>query len=181
MRIWLAIVSFFKVLFDAEFARSVRQLREGTSTESPPVDQRTTMPVGTPPVAAKPPRSDAIALLATLQREARFVDLVNESLDGYSDAQIGAAARDVLRDSKKVLERFFALEPVANTEEGKPIDLPVGYDAGRYRLTGNVSRESPLVGQLMHAGWQATKCDLPAWTGKAEVALIIAPAEVQVQ
>ena len=40
-------------------------------------------------------------------REARFVDLVNESLDGYSDAQIGAAARDVLRDSKKVLDRLF--------------------------------------------------------------------------
>ena len=175
MRIWLAIVSFFKVLFDAEFARGVRKLIEGGSTET-----SATKPVATAPVAVMPHRSDAIALLATLQREARFVDLVNESLDGYSDAQIGAAARDVLRDSKKVLDRLFALQSVAKTEEGKPIEVPAGYDAGRYRLTGNVSRQPPLTGQLAHAGWQATKCDLPAWTGKPEAALIIAPAEVQV-
>ena len=123
MRIWLAIVSFFKVLFDAEFARGVRKLLEGVPTETPAAK-----PVTTAPVAATPQRSDAIALLATLQREARFVDLVNESLDGYSDAQIGAAARDVLRDSKKVLDRLFALEPVAKTEEGKSIEVPAGYE-----------------------------------------------------
>jgi hypothetical protein len=175
MRIWLAIVSFFKVLFDAEFARGVQKLREGLPTETPAA-----RPVATVPVAAARQRSDAIALLATLQREARFVDLVNESLDGYSDAQIGAAARDVLRDSQKVLERLFALEPVAKTEEGQPIELPAGYDAGRYRLTGDVSHQPPITGELMHAGWQATKCDLPAWTGKSELELIIAPAEVQV-
>lgn len=175
MRIWLAIVSFFKVLFNAEFARGVRRLFEGALDETP-----VTKPVTAVPSAAVSQRSDAIALLATLQREARFVDLVSESLDDYSDAQIGAAARDVLRDSKKVLERLFALQPVATTEEGKPIEVPAGYDAGCYRLTGNISHQPPLTGQLTHAGWQATKCDLPAWTGKPEVALIIAPAEVQV-
>jgi hypothetical protein len=175
MRVWLAIVSFFKVLLDADFARGVRKLREGISAEAP-----ATKPEITAPVAAVPQRSDAIALLATLQREARFVDLVNESLDGYSDAQIGAAARDVLRDSKKVLDRLFALQSVASTEEGKPVEVPAGYDAGRYRLTGNVSREPPLAGQLVHGGWQATKCELPAWTGRPEAALIVAPAEVDV-
>ena len=175
MRIWLAIVSFIKVLFDAQFARGVRSLFEGVPTE-----MQAAKPVTTAPVAVTPQRNDAIALLATLQREARFVDLVNESLDGYSDAQIGAAARDALRDSKKVLDRLFAPEPVAKTEEGKPIEVPAGYDAGRYRLTGDVSRQPPLSGQLMHAGWRATKCVLPSWTGKPEAALIIAPAEVQV-
>ena len=141
MRIWLAIVSFIKVLFDAQFARGVRSLFEGVPTE-----MQAAKPVTTAPVAVTPQRNDAIALLATLQREARFVDLVNESLDGYSDAQIGAAARDALRDSKKVLDRLFAPEPVAKTEEGKPIEVPAGYDAGRYRLTGDVCASRRSLG-----------------------------------
>ena len=58
-------------------------------------------------------------MLATLQREARFVDFVKESLEGYADAQIGAVARDVHRDCGAVLERLFALRPVlADQEEG---------------------------------------------------------------
>ena len=69
--------------------------------------------------ASQANRSDAITLLATLQREARFVDIVSEPLDGYSDAQIGAAARDVLRESGKVLNRLFSLKRVVDAEEGK--------------------------------------------------------------
>ena len=132
-----------------------------------------------PATPVKSPRSDAITLLATLQREARFVDIVSESLDGYSDAQIGAAARDVLRDSGKVLARVFSLRPVVNGEEGTTVEIPAGYETGCYRLTGNVSRDPPFPGKLMHAGWQATKCDLPTWTGSQKAALIVAPAEVQ--
>ncbi len=60
------------------------------------------------PAAAPRGRSEALTLLATLQREARFVDFIMESLEGYSDAQIGAVARDVHRDCGKVLERLFA-------------------------------------------------------------------------
>ena len=61
------------------------------------------------PLVPKPPaRSEAITLLAALQREARFVDFIQESLAGYTDAQIGAAARDVHRDCGTVLKRMFA-------------------------------------------------------------------------
>jgi hypothetical protein len=49
-------------------------------------------------VVAAPARSEALNLLAAMQREARFVDFIREPLDGYSDAQIGAAARTVHRD-----------------------------------------------------------------------------------
>ena len=94
MRIGLAIASFFKILFDAEFASGVRKLVDGVQAEPAAAAAARTAAVAAP-VAAKPPRNDAIALLAMLQREARFVDLVSESLDGYSDAQIGVAARNV--------------------------------------------------------------------------------------
>jgi hypothetical protein len=59
------------------------------------------------------------------------------------------------------------------------VHVPAGYETESYRLTGDVSREPPFAGKLMHAGWQATKCDLPTWTGSGKGALVVAPAEVQ--
>jgi len=176
MRCWLAVRCFFKVLFNREFANRVRQLSTVNSAEELP----TQIPAEKAPAVTKILRSDAVTLLAALQREARLVDLVSETLDGYSDAQIGAAARDVLRDTNKVLERAFALRPVVAGEEGQAVEILANYEAGRYRLMGNVSREPPFTGQLVHAGWQATKCELPSWTGKEQAALVVAPAEVQV-
>lgn len=176
MRLWFAITCFFKVLFQADFAAKCRSLVDGVATSQHPTE---TTPAVVPAAPVASPRSDAIALLATLQREARFVDMVSESLDAYSDAQIGAAARDVLRDSGKVLTRVFSLRPVVGAEEGTTVEVPAGYDTGSYRLTGSVSRDPPFPGKLVHAGWQATKCDLPTWTGSQKAALIVAPAEVQ--
>lgn len=167
----LAIQCFFKVLFSGEFAAKVRKLIEQKPAEAPAAPA---------PVEKKPVRSEAIALLATLQHEARFVDIVSESLEGYSDAQIGAAARDVLADCGKVLSRLFALEPVVESEEGSSVEVPANYDTSRYRLTGNVAQQPPCSGELMHAGWQATKCELPVWTGSEAAALVVAPAEVQI-
>jgi len=152
-----------------------------TPTETPPAPQPK-QPPAAKPVAPKPPaRSEAIALLATLQREARFVDFIQESLAGYSDAQIGAAARDVHRDCGTVLQRMFALRPAVADEEGKDVEIPAGFDAGRWRLTGNVTGEPPFRGRLVHPGWEATMCELPTWSGDAATARIIAPAEVELK
>lgn len=177
MRLWLAINCFFKVLFRADFAERCRLLIAGAPATA---DARTPAKADAQPAVVKSPRSDAITLLATLQREARFVDIVSEPLDGYSDAQIGAAARDVLRDSGKVLARVFSLRPVVDGEEGANVEIPAGYETGCYRLAGNVSRDPPFSGKLMHAGWQATKCDLSTWTGSHKASMVVAPAEVQV-
>ena len=48
-------------------------------------------------------------MLATLQREARLVDLIHEDLSQYSDAQVGAAARPCLQQCGGVLDRFDAM------------------------------------------------------------------------
>ena len=179
MRFFLAIRTFFQVLFNRDFAKGVEQLQlEGPQQPAALPKPVVEAPKAEPP---KPPaRSEAITLLATLQREARFVDMVSESLDAYSDAQIGAAARDVLRDCGKVVTRLFALESLAGQEEGQAIEVPAGYDAAQYRLVGNVGGEGPFKGTLQHAGWKATKCELPTWSGSDASALVVAPAEVQV-
>jgi hypothetical protein len=124
-------------------------------------------------------QSEAIALLAALQRESRLVDLVMQPLDGYDDAQIGAAARDVLRDARSALEKTVALRPLRSETEGSTIETPTDADAAQYRLTGAVQGQPPYRGELIHAGWVATKVELPKYVGSAASARVVAPAEVE--
>jgi hypothetical protein len=173
-RIGLAFRALFAILFNRAVAERASSLFADTPL---PKVTTTDTPQTVEKKAAKPLRSDALTLLETLQREARLIDLCQDSLDSYSDEQIGAAARNVLRDSGQVLKRLFDLQPVAS--EGEALEVADGFDPARYRLTGNVARP-PYRGQVTHGGWQATRCDLPQWTGAKESALIIAAAEVEV-
>src|SRR5687767_2478540 len=178
MRLLLAFRVFFRVMFSAAIAEKVRR-----ALDSPAIAEPTPAPaakVKEVPAPKKPARSEALTLLAALQREARFVDLVQEPLADYADAQIGAAARDVLRDCGKVLSRMFAIGPLAAESEGAELTVPEGFDANRFRLVGNVGSSPPLRGKLVHHGWQATKCEVPAWTGGESAALVIAPVEVEI-
>ena len=140
------------------------------------------MAPGTPPQTQPeaPIRNDAISLLATLQREARLVDIVKEPLVDYTDAQVGAAARDVLRDCGTVLDRLFKIEPILDEEEGATVEIPSGADSARYRISGNTTGNS-TSGSLVHHGWQAQHCELPTWSGSKESALIVSPAELEVK
>lgn len=135
-------------------------------------------PTPKPAEPKKPVRNDAVSLLATLQREARFVDIVKEPLGEYSDAQVGAAARDVLRDCGAVLDRLFKIEPILNEEDGATVEIPS--DAAKIRLTGNASEEAKS-GELVHHGWEVKQCELPSWTGSKELAQVVAQAEVEIK
>lgn len=179
-RLILAFRAFFRILFNAEMAAEVQRLFDGEGTASStdrPARQKEPKP--SPP--KQPSRSEALTLLATLQREARFVDFIMEPLEGYADAQIGAVARDVHRDCGKTLQRLFALEPVLSQEEGTDVDVPASFDPGHYHLTGNVVGEPPFRGQLAHHGWTAKLCELPAWSGAEASASIVAPVEVELK
>ncbi len=181
-RLWIAIRAFFATLFRGEVARQVDRVLRGESPPAQVAAQPEAKPAPKKPQPKKPPepvRSDALTLLSTLQREARFVDFIQEPLEGYSDAQIGAAARDVHRDCAQVVERLFALRPIANEEEGAEIDVAANFDAARYRLTGNVTGEPPFRGRLRHHGWEATRVELPSWSGTKAAARTIAPVEVE--
>jgi len=180
MRVFLAIRVFFLTLFSAATAARIREALEAPVGEQPPAERPKPKPKE-PPRPKAPVRSEAVTLLATLQREARFVDFIQEPLGDYSDAQIGAVARDVHRDCAQVIERLFGLVPVVDGEEGSQIEVPAGFDAGRFRLTGNVAGEPPFSGHLAHHGWAATRTKLPAYSGSPAAARIIAPAEVELK
>jgi hypothetical protein len=124
-------------------------------------------------------RDGALALLALLQREGRLIDFARESLAGFSDADIGAAARDVHRGCKKVLDQCFTLEAVMPGEEDARVSVPKGFDPAEVRLIGEAKGEPPFGGTMRHHGWRATRTQLPALTEGIDRA-VVAPAEVEV-
>ncbi len=128
--------------------------------------------------------TSALTLLAALQREARFVDFIKESLDGADEAAIGAAARGVHDRCAAVLERFFAIRPLADAEEGAAIELDAetAKNSARVRVLGRTATpdsDGKIAGRLVHAGWVATKATPPVWSGAPEDVATLAPMEIE--
>jgi hypothetical protein len=175
----IALRAFFAVLFNKKNALRVQEYLDAklpTRIEPPKTEapvQATLKPVTKPKGAD---RNGALTLLSMLQRESRLLDLIFESLEQYSDTQIGAAARDVLRDSRKSLERSFGLKPLVDLAEGDRIELPEQASPIRWRLIGS---SSVKAGTLSHRGWQATRVEVPQWSGNSDDALVIAAAEIE--
>jgi len=183
-RFFLAIQVWWRTLVDAHFGRQVRELLSGKPA-APSLPAASAPEATRPDPAAqtqseapkRPERSEALTLLATLQREARLVDFLMESIDEYSDAQIGAAVRDIHRDAAGVLDRLFKIRPIEAHEEGAEIQAPA--QADRYRLIGTVRGAPPHQGRLVHHGWEAARCEVPKWSGNSVAAQVIAPVEVE--
>lgn len=180
-RFLLGFKALFGAWFNAESAKKIATALSPASTEPVAVRLPEPKPVEPPKPAAppKPKRSEALTLLATLQREARFIDFLKEPIESYADAQIGAAVRSIHRDSAAVVDRLFAIRPILNEAEGADVTVPAGADAARYRLTGKVTDKPHGAGKLVHHGWEATQCELPQWTGSDAAARVVAPAEVE--
>ena len=163
-RIKLAFAAFFTILFKGR----------------PPVAFQTASHAGVPTQPLAADTSDrAIQMLALLQREGRLVDFVLEDLAAYSDAQIGAAARDVHAGCHRVLERYVTLEAILPGREGEVVT--VGQDQqinpAAFHLVGNVAGQPPFRGTLLHPGWRASRVQLPPLVMTART--IVAPAEIE--
>ena len=197
-RMAIAIGSFFAILANARLAGDVHRLRTGDplAADVPPKEVRVEVPVEKivetrieVPVEKIIEKivekrvevatdTAALQLLGLLQREARFVDFIQEDVAPYSDAEIGAAARVVHGGCRKLLAEHFTLAPVRAEAEGSRVTLAAGFDAAAVRLTGNVVGQAPFTGTLSHRGWQVTQVRLPQLTD-ARAAAIIAQAEVE--
>ncbi len=131
------------------------------------------------PVILKQSSSDAaLQLLAILQKDARFLDFIQEDMSAYSDADIGAAARIVHQGCGKTLQEHFVIEPVSPASEGDRVVLSEGFDAAAFRLIGNITGSAPYSGTLVHRGWRVAEIKLPQLT-ETHDAHIIAAAEVE--
>jgi hypothetical protein len=196
-RVLLALASFFRVLFDGRFAAQLLALREGrpvpglAPSERPrapepaaavtapePAPAAPTRPVVEPAAAQESdPNASALTLLSLLQREGRFVDFLQERIDGFEDAEVGAAVRIVHAGCRRVLAEVVPLEPLRTEPEGASIRVEAGFDASAIRLTGRLAGTPPFVGALRHHGWRAREVRLP----KVSVGdgTVVAPAEVE--
>jgi Domain of unknown function (DUF2760) len=187
-RISLAVGTFFSILGDGEFAADVLRLRKGaaphatapTDTPSPaPAPVAAPAPAPQPAPTLKEASPDAaLQLLGLLQRDARFIDFVEEDINNYSDADIGAAARLVHDGCRTTLREHFTIRPVRDEAEGARVTLAEGFDASSVRLTGNVVGKAPFNGSISHRGWRVDEVRLPK-LADSHNAKVIAPAEVE--
>jgi hypothetical protein len=183
-RISLAVSTFFRILGDGEFAAGVLRLREGNAAASAaPVAAPAPAPAPAPtpkpaPVLKEASPDAALQLLGLLQRDARFIDFVEEDIKSYSDADIGAAARLVHDGCRATLREHFTIRPVRDEAEGSRVTLAEGFDAASIRLTGNVVGRAPFNGSISHRGWRVDEVRLPK-LADSHNAKVIAPAEVE--
>ena len=187
----LAFIAFFRVLFGRPLPESLapKQLPapepEVKERVEPSGGERVIERIVEKVVVEKPKtstaaaqRDGALALLALLQREGRFVDFVRDSVEGASDADIGAAAREVHRGCRKVLDQHLTIEPVMPGEEEAKVSVPKGFDPAEIRLIGEAKGEPPYRGTLRHHGWRVVDAKLPSLAEGVDRA-VIAPAEVE--
>jgi hypothetical protein len=169
-RLWLALVCLVRVIFDPEFASRVARAR---ALPAPPAPKE--LPVQ-PAFGAG--TATALHLLAHLQREGRFVDFCQEELAGFSDTEVGAAARTVHSGCRKVVREMLDLHPILGEAEGAAVVVSDGFDPSAIRLTGNVIGNPPFRGTLRHHGWKvATARVSPPAAGQDPT--VLAPAEVE--
>lgn len=120
-----------------------------------------------------------IQILGLLQREGRLIDFLQEDIERYDDAQIGAAVREVHNGCKTALKEVFGLSPVLKAAEGSQVEIEKDFDSTRIKLIGNIRGNPPFKGTLRHCGWKFTKLHLPEWTAP-EKTDVLAPAEVEI-
>ncbi|SDQ57669.1 protein of unknown function [Paraburkholderia fungorum] len=182
-RISLAVGTFFSILGDGKFAADVLRLRNGGVSQPAAAPAPAPAPAPQPapqpaPVLKEATPDAALQLLGLLQRDARFIDFVEEDIKNYSDADIGAAARLVHEGCRATLREHFTIRPVRDEAEGSRVTLPEGFDASSVRLTGNVVGKAPFSGSISHRGWRVDDVRLPKLTDSHN-AKVIAPAEVE--
>jgi len=152
------------------------QGKQAARAEPPPAKLQA--PPQPPARLQEAPPDSALVLLALLQKEGRLLDFLQEEITGFSDQDVGAAARVVHQGCQRVLSEYLSIAPVREEAEGSRITLGKGFDASAVRPTGNVVGDPPFTGSLVHRGWRAVEVRLPRVASSRDVR-ILAAAEVE--
>lgn len=191
-RLVFAVGCFVRLLVDARFAAAVRRLVHGHGLDDASTGEPSKLPAPAPaadfesrvavpklealaPVPVIDPRASARVLLALLQREGRFVDFLEQPVDGFSDADVGAAARVVHAGCKKALAGRITVTPIFAEDEGARVVLS-GMEEHVTWAGAARAREGTFT--VVHRGWRLTHDELPTLTAGHDGAVLQA-AEVE--
>ena len=155
-RFWLALRAFWLIVTEPVFAARVEPLFHAA------------------------PTGPDLRVLALLQRDGRLIDFLEEDIDAYSDAQIGAAVRDIHRGCRKSLHDYLTIEPVLNAAEDERVTVATDYDPAAIRLIGNVDGVPPFQGVLKHHGWRVKEAHLPTLPATVGDTSVLSPAEIEI-
>ena len=164
-----------RLVFNSGFARQVEVGLKALAAKEAKLSAPKT-PAPAPP--SDRVHSSGLFVLSALQREGRLIDFLQQDVAGFSDEEVGAAARVVHAGCTKVLKQYFEIEPAISGAEGSAMTVPKGFDAQRIRLTGNVTGQPPFKGTVKHHGWFAKEIRLPSIPESLDPK-VIAPAEVE--
>ena len=165
----VALAAFLAALWTLYLAKGMVPARredaraEETRSEAVPAPAVQPAPPPRPAPAqssGEEPGAEALMLLSLLQEKGRLVDFVMEDIAGFSNEQVGAAARVVHQGCRAVLVEAFSPLPVAPAENAR-ITLEPGYDAEEFRLVGAAAGRPPFTVKVTHKGWRARHVKLP--------------------
>ncbi len=151
---------------------------------SAPKSSASAKPEGAAPEASSrserdaPDLSPALMLLGLLQEKGRLIDFLEQDIETFDDAEIGAAVRVVHEGCRSVLRGHAQVEPVRSEEEESRVVVKEGMDTGAVKLTGDLSGEPPYQGVLRHRGWRVARLSLPTPVAGHDPR-VVAPAEVE--
>ncbi len=103
----------------------------------------------------------ALCTLAMFQKEARFLDFLQQDIENYDDGQIGQLVRKIHGSCRKVLNENFAVQQIISSSEGSKYTVDKKLDKSRVKLVGCVPDMIPFQGSIRHCGWEARKMNLP--------------------
>jgi hypothetical protein len=178
-RILLAFRCFFNILFHGALSAQTLGVLKLARREQAAPGGVPSGPGAPPAGPTRTPSDGALQILAILQRDSRLVDFLMEDIASYSDAQVGAAVRELHDQCRDSLARCVALQPVIDGVEGTPVKTPAG-DPHLVRFIGNVPATPPSGGTLRHKGWRAARVDLPGLAAKEDTS-VVAPAEIEIE
>ena len=158
----------FKVLGDASLAAKLMELID---KPEPKIEAPKTIP-------QERAHASGLFVLSVLQEDGRLIDFLQQDVAGFSDEEVGQAARVVHGGCRKALARLVTPTRVMKEDEGASVTVPAGFDSNRIRLTGNVTGQPPFKGTLKHHGWVATDLKFPTLAENMDYR-VIAPAEVE--
>lgn len=168
-----------RLLFDGAFAAECLSPRGRAPQALPQAAVAEPLPaVAEKPVHVERDLGSAMQLLEVLQREGRLIDFLRQDIIGFSDSDVGAAARIVHQGCRRAVDQIADIEPIRTEPEGGSVTLEVGFNNKAHRLVGNVQGHPPYRGTLKHRGWRITRLTLEEPLAGADLN-ILAAAEVE--